>query len=225
MYRNFDGQDSNFSGYGGIEDITKYVSAKYGAWWMESQNACIPGIPSFKQSELEENANNCTLASITRIMKYYSNIGYVNIPVDINKIYKKVREIGVKHGYHPKKSGLFRDLFIYTPWEIDNMVRDTWKEFGYTEGSGNNVYLRKLSIIKSNIDNFNPLLLNITFGDYEGHTVSVIGYKVFSGGNKKSITFVQIFDGWSNTIRYIDWKGLGMTPASVTFFMPPKYNF
>lgn len=220
MKRNVDGQDSGFNGYGGIEDTTKYLNAKYGFGWIESKVASIPEIANFTQAELERNSNNCTLASITRIMKYYSDIGYAYIPSDIKEIYKKVREIGVAHGYDPKKTGLLRDLFVYTPWDIDNIVQDAWKAFGYEKGEGNNSYLHKLRTIRSNIDSSSPMLLNITYGDYKGHTVSVIGYKVFSKEGK-DIPFVQIFDGWSKTVRYIDWKRLGITPASVTGFLPP----
>ena len=221
MYKYVNGQDSKFSGYGGIEDTTKYIDAKYGFGWIESLASSIPGIARFKQSELEGNSNNCTLASITRIMKYYSDRGYPQIPSDIIEIYKKVREIGIEHGYDPKKVGLLRDLFVYTPWDIDNIVRDTWKAFGYFNGGSNNSYLGKLGTIESNIDNSCPLLLNITYGDYKGHTVSVIGYKVFSKECEKNITFVQIYDGWSDAVRYIDWKMFGMTPASVTRILPP----
>lgn len=216
-----DGQDGGFNGYGGIEDTTKYINAKYGFGWIESKASSIIGIASFTQAEFERNSNNCTLASITRIMKYYSDKGYTDIPSDIKEIYTKVREIGVGHGYEPKKTGLLRDLFVYTPWDIDNIVQDVWKAFGYEKGGGYNSYLCKLRTIRSDIDNSHPTLLNITHGDYKGHTVSVIGYKVFSKYGKKDIHFVQIFDGWSKTVRYIDWKKLGITPASVTRFLPP----
>jgi len=222
MKEHGDGQASEFNGYGGIEDATKYLEASYGLGWTEANAASIPGVACFTQSELEINSNNCTLASITRIMKYYSGRGYTYIPSDINVIYKIVREIGIEHGYDPNKTGLFRDLFVYTPWDIDNMVSATWKTLGYSKGYGNNSYFRRFETIKYNIDNSNPLLLNITFGDYKGHTVSVIGYKTFSKAGKKNIIFVQIYDGWSRTVRYIDWKKLGMTPASVTSFLPPK---
>lgn len=216
------GQNKYFSGYGGIEDPTKYVNAEYSSGWTESKSASISGIDNFKQAELESDANNCTLASITRIMKYYSGMGYSKIPSDIKIIYKKVREIGVKHGYDPKKTGILRDLFIYTPWEIDNMVKDTWDEFGYPKGDADNDYFSKLGTIKSNIDEHHPLLLNMVSGDYSGHTVTVIGYKTFSKKEESDKNFVQIYDGWSNTIRYIDWTKFGNTLSSITKIIPPK---
>lgn len=210
------GQANGFSGYGGIEDLAEYINANYGPGWAESETVSINGINSFTQTELEKASNNCTLASITRIMKYYSDIGYINIPQNVTEIYKKVREIGIKHGYNPNKSGVFRDLFVYTPWEIDNMVCDTWKAFGYSNGSASNYYLGKLTIIKSSITNLNPLLFNIAFGDYKNHTVSIIGYKLFSQQGHRDLIFVKIFDGWSETVRFIDLKKFGFTPSSVT---------
>jgi hypothetical protein len=218
------GQDRGFSGYGGIEDPTTYVSYEYGSGWIESKAASISGIENFTQAQLEKNANNCTLASIARIMKYYSDMGYTSIPSDINEIYKKIREIGVEHGYNPIKTGLWRDLFIYTPWEIDNMVKDAWKAFGYPKGSGNNDYFGKLETIKSYVDNSNPLLLNIVSGDYPGHTVTVIGYKTYSQKGERDINLIQIYDGWEDRIRYIDWEkfGGGPTTSNLTKILPPQ---
>jgi hypothetical protein len=207
--------------YGGIKDPTDHMNTETGSGWKESKTAFISGIDNITQAELEVGANNCTLTSITRIMKYYYDRGYTGIPKDIKKIYKKVREIGVKNGYDPKKTGLLRGLFVYTPWEIDNLIQNTWKAFGYPNGNGNNSYLFKLRTIKSNIDNSNPLLLNITSGYYKDHTVSVIGYTVFSKEGENDKTFVQIYDGWNDTVRYIDWTKFGNTPASVTRFLPP----
>lgn len=218
---NVNGQNNKFKGYGGIEDTEKYINAYYGQEWIESRTVSVSEVENFAQSRLEKGANNCTLTSITRILKYYSDKGYKNIPSNIKDVYGVIRELGVKHGFDPKKTGLLRDLFIYTPWEIDNMVEESWKEFGYTEGYGNNSYFLKLRTIKKNIDNSNPLLLNITFGDYSGHTVSVVGYKIFTKAGQKDLNFIQIFDGWSETVRYIDWKRLGMIPASVTRILPP----
>lgn len=219
------GQDKNFSGYGGIEDTAQYVNSEYGSGWTKLKAATISGIKNFTQAELKVGENNCTLAAITRVMKYYSDIGYTNIPSDIETIYEKVEEIGYKHGYDPQKTGLIRDIFVYTPWEIDNMVEEVWEAFDYPEGSTDNDYFNKISTIKSSIDNSDPLLLNIVSGDYAGHTVTVIGYKIYSQEGKDDKTFLQVFDGWSDSIRYIDWEkfGGGFTTSNITRFLrPPK---
>jgi hypothetical protein len=207
--------------YGGIEDLLKYINNEYGASWVESKASTVSGIENFTQASLEGAANNCTLAAITRIMRYFRDKGYNRIPSDIGEIYKRVRKVAVEHGYDPKKVGFLRDLFVYTPWEIDDMVRDVWKAFGYADGNGNNRYLFKLGSITNNIDNGSPILLNITSGYYENHTVCVIGYKVFSRQGERDMMFVQVYDGWSEAKRYIDWDKFGFTPASVTSFLQP----
>ncbi len=213
------GQHKNFKGYGGIEDLERYVAFELGTGWEQKKSKNIKGILNFKQTIFgPDNLNNCTLASITRTMKYYSDLGFQKIPSVVHEIYAAVREIGVKHGYDPEKSGILRDLFIYTPFEIKTMVRDTWKRFGYESSKSNNIYFRRLKTIKNSIDDMNPALLNIAWGDYKGHTVTVTGYRVFSSSREHcdDRTFVQVYDGWSEDIRYIDWKKFGITPASVT---------
>ncbi|WP_027628453.1 hypothetical protein [Ruminiclostridium cellobioparum] len=213
------GQHKEFNGYGGIEDLERYVVFELGTGWEQKKSKKIEQILNFKQTIFgPDNRNNCTLASITRIMKYYSALGFHEIPSDIHEIYAIVREIGVKHGYDPEKSGILRDLFIYTPFEIKTMVGDTWKKFGYERSKPNNIYIGKLKAIKNSIDDMNPVLLNIACGDYEGHTVTVTGYREFGSSREhcNNRTFVQVYDGWSEDVRYIDWKNFGITPASVT---------
>lgn len=216
------GQHKNFNGYGGIEDLARYVNSEYGSGRTESSAATIAEVESFIQAEFEKDSNNCVLTSITRVMKYYNCIGYKKIPSDVFEIYKTVQNIGIKYGYDPKKTEIIRDLFVYTPWSIDNMVKDAWKAFGYMNGDGCNGYFDKFKIIKNNIDDSAPLLLNIAFGDYKNHTVSVIGYKVYSKEGEKDKVFIQIYDGWSSTERYIDWTKMGSSPASVTSILPPS---
>jgi len=212
------GQDKNFNGYGGIEDLEKYIVFEYGTGWELKKSKFIHGVPNFKQSSLGPDDNNCTLAAITRIMKYYSEQGLKKIPNDVSVIYGIVREIGVRHGYDPDKSGLLRDLFVYTPFEIKTMVRDAWNSFGYAKSRSQNVYLNKIKTIRDNIDDMNPVLLNIAGGDYKGHTVSVVGYRIFGSSREASSdkVFVMVIDGWSETKRFIDWGKFGNTLANVT---------
>ena len=213
------GQHHDFRGYGGIENLEKYISCEYGAEWEQKISKSIDGIPDFKQTSFgPENQNNCTLASIARIMKYYSDSGFRQIPENIEEIYGVVREIGIKHGYNPGKSGLIRDIFIYTPFEIKTMVRETWSRFGYSRSRSINKYYRKFKIIKDSIDDKNPVLLNVTAGDYKGHTVTVTGYRIFGNSYQcqSDKIFVRVYDGWSENKRYIDWSKFGNTLASVT---------
>lgn len=215
------GQNEAFKGYGGIEDPVKYINAEYGPGWSLSKSSSVYGLEDFTLDVLEAKANNCTLGAITRIMKHYSEKGYTLIPNNINEIYKTVRQIGVRHGYDPFETSLFRDLFVYTPWDIDNIVRDVWLAFGYPHVLSWNAYFDKLACLIRNTDNQLPSLLNITFGDYPGHTVTVFGYRLFSKAHEFDKPFVEIYDGWSSSTRFIDWNRFGLTPANVTTINPP----
>jgi hypothetical protein len=219
----FDGQVLGFTGGGGIEDPLIYVNDRYDEGWTEitNPNSSISGMQNFTQDLLEPEANNCTLAAITRVMKYYSDKGYSNIPSDINEIYIKVKGIGEKHGYDPKKTGIIRDLFIYTPFEIDEMTKDTWEAFGYTNATPDNkygVFVDQLDVIKENINNADPLLLSIPGGDdYSGHTVTAIGYKEYHKEGEDSKFLIEVYDGWSQNVRYVDWDVLKQGMKSLRF--------
>jgi hypothetical protein len=215
------GQDEYFSGYGGIEDLEAYLSFEYGPGWSVLSSLGIPDIDSFTQDLLEPGVPNCTLVSITRVMKYYREHGCLQIPSNLDAIYGVVREVGVKHGYDPGKSGILRDLFVYTPFGIDNIVRETWKRFQYPGGDGRNMYFLKWEIIMEQVGLGHPLLMNIAFGDYKGHTVTVTGYAAYARKGDPTKWFVQVYDGWGMSIRYIDWKKLGVIPASITKIIPP----
>ncbi len=215
------GQYKTFKGYGGIEAPDIYINSQFGEGWGLRLDKGVNDIDAFRQSTFgPDNDNNCTLASIARVMKYYAGRGYHGIPDDIYEIYKKVREIGVKHGYDPNKSGIMRDLFVYTPFEINTMVKESWKIFYNSSVSSSNRYFRKINIIVENIDNENPPLLNIASGDYKGHTVTVTGYRIYEKAGKPDRALVRVYDGWSEAVRYIDWKRFGNTPASVTTIVP-----
>jgi hypothetical protein len=215
------GQDVNFSGYGGIEDLAAYLSIEYGPGWSVLSSMTIPDIDPFTQDILEPGAPNCTLVSITRVMKYHREHGFQKIASELDDIYEVVRDVGVSHGYDPGKSGILRDLFVYTPFEIDNMVHETWKRFQYLGGYGRNAYFLKWKTIMKQLGLGHPLLMNIAFGDYKGHTVTVTGYAAYVRKGSFAKRFVQVFDGWSSSIRYLDWKKLGLIPASITKIIPP----
>jgi len=218
------GQGEPFNGYGGIEDLGLYVATEYGAAWKLHKLQTLTGIGTFTQGRCEAGAPNCTLASIARIMLYHAGRGWNGIPDDLNEVYRVVRKIGVAHGYDPGESGIIRDIFIYTPFEIDNMVRDAWEAFGYPKGIGDNDYFKKWRTIREQIDLNQPLLLSMSIGDYEGHTVSVTGYAIYRNGQDCEKEFVQVLDGWSETVRYVDWDKFGIIPANITKIIPPEVD-
>lgn len=215
------GQHEAFSGYGGIEDPELHCLAETGKAWSLTANRWLREVDGFAQNALDPGAPNCVLVSITRVLSYYAGKGWAKIPLEPEQIYPVVREIGIRHGYDPKKSGLLRDLFVYTPFVIDDMVTEAWQTYGYVTGRGKNRYFRQLDTIRHDIDAGNPLLMSMSFGDYPSHTVTVTGYSTYEHLGCRPRHYIRIFDGWSSQVRHVFWERLRSIPKNVTRFLPP----
>ena len=217
-----------FTNYGGIANTDEFVKATWGDNFTLNSNKTISGISNVTQDVLESNAGNCTLAAITKVLKYFGDhCGCINIPPSLKNIYKIVRDIGVQNGYEPNGSGIWYDLVTYGSYKIDNMVQEAWASFDYSTGSGSNSFpnIYTFDDIKSSIDDSRPLLLSMSNGDYPGHTVTVVGYKEYTcnDGLYDDARYIEIYDNWSDEYRYIDWTLFwGNCVFSVlTSFIPP----
>lgn len=216
------GQDEAFTGYGGIEDPDLHCRAETGLEWALTADSWLRSVDGFSQQSLDPGAPNCVLVSVTRVLASYASRGWTRIPLATEQIYPVVREIGIRHGYDPSKSGLLRDLFVYTPFAIDNIVTEAWQAFGYPAGRGRNRYLRKLDIIRQDIDAGNPLLMSLAYGDYPSHTVTVTGCRTYSHPGRHSRHYIRIYDGWSTNARHVFWEKARTVPANITRFFPPQ---
>lgn len=216
------GQDEAFSGYGGIEDPDLHCRATAGEGWVLARDVVLPTVDGFSQNRLEAGAPNCVPISLTRVLQSFSKRGYDRIPSEPEDIYPVIRRVTVRYGYDPVKSGLLRDLFVYTPFSIGRMATEVWQEFGYGRGEGKNRYVGKLRHLLHQLDNNMPALLNLAFGDYPSHTLTVAGYRIYSHPDKRSRVYLRVYDGWSPKPRYIDWTRVRWVPSSVTIIRPPK---
>lgn len=216
------GQNESFSGYGGIENPALHCRAETGLEWPLTADHWLRAVDGFAQHTLDPGAPNCVLVSITRVLAYYASQGWSRIPLEPERIYSVVREIGVRHGYDPGKSGLLRDLFVYTPFVIDDIATEAWQAFGYNAGRSRNRYLRKLEAIRQDIDAGNPLLMSLAFGDYPSHTVTVTGYRIYTLPGHRPRHYIRIFDGWRTKDRYVFWEKAQAVPSNLTRFFPPK---
>ncbi|MBR2477120.1 MAG: C39 family peptidase, partial [Clostridia bacterium] len=207
------GQIPDETGYGGIYNPYDYVNDKYGNGWEETDTETLsPDTQKFLMNDLERNVNNCTLVSITRIFAYHrDNNGKTNIP-DNETLYNDIKEIAESHGYNGE-DGTF-------PTKIDNIIDDALKKYGY-EGEGKNIYLWDFNTVKQEIDAGRPLLFNIPFGYYENHTVTVVGYKEYSRDGflfSRTRKFIEVYDGWTNSKRFIDYKLINFGSFSTANF-------
>jgi len=100
-----------------------------------TKRVLITGVGNQLLSDLEENANCCTLTSLYNIMVYYRDVKkYSKIPTTLSGLYKKIRTQATNLGYTPNGGiGLTKN---------NNLVTNTWRDgFGYTSGEGSNNYL------------------------------------------------------------------------------------
>lgn len=202
LQKQYNGQSG--SGYGGIDDCSKYLKDRYGGTITKSSSKTL-SMANFKQSELE-SGNNCSLAAITRVLYYYNKNGYTKISSSYKKIYEKVKKYAEKYGYTPSK-GTF-------PTKINNIVNDVLKDYGYGKSKCKGIYIWTFNNqVKKEVDNKRPVIMNIARGYYGNHTVTVCGYAVYKRTKKKlgikttkTYNMIQVYDSWSTNKRYIDYS-------------------
>lgn len=212
------GQNAMFTGYAGIEDLRQYVSSVYGAAYQTKESVFLERVNDFPQSTFEKSANNCTLTSLTRMLLFFREYYFPTVPANAQAIYKAARRVFIDYGYDPIKVQSLKNHLQYGPWNIDNMCRDVLRSFGYAKPVVKNHYFAKKSYIVNEIRKRKPVLLNISFGDYGNHTISVVGIEVFQKDGSADRLFLAVYDGWTRRLRYLDWSEFGLTPASVTVF-------
>ena len=167
------------------------------SWQVQKCVSLRSKMPDFLMREMEAGVGNCTLTAITRVLAYYRETeNMTEIPAN-EQIYQDVKEIAQKHRYKEHKSG--------TPFiKIDNIVNALLQKYG-CHGKSQSVYLWDYHTVVGEIDAGRPMLFNIAFGDYENHTVTVIGYTEIRRWHEKK-RLIEVHDGWSKEPHYIDIK-------------------
>lgn len=169
-------------------------------WTNDGYGTLEPGITAFKQNDLEADANNCSITAIATVVYYYKHIkGYGNIDSSITDIYRTVRAKAVERGYTAEGGTDY--------WDIDNILTDTFAAYGY-DMQGNNDYINLWNTIKTEITtNWSPVILSMTGGYYNNHTVTIVGWTQFkSSENNDIVRFLKVYDGWTISNRYIDYE-------------------
>ncbi len=204
-------------GYAYIDDPGRHVAAAGISGWRLEACQELPTVEPFPQSDLEPGAPNCALASIVRCLLYLKHRGPAPV-TERAALYEQVRRIGVRHGYAPDKSGWFHDLFVYSPFCIARMVTESAVAAAQPGICGRSRYVRRLATLRRELDAGRPALLNIAFGDYPGHTVTIAGYRAYRGQHGAVRLYLRTIDGWRDAPSYIDWHRARRVPSSVTCF-------
>lgn len=180
--------------YEAIDNLNKYIKSKYPHAKLKEEKS-LP-MDNFIQNEFPNSEKNCSLVSITRLIKYYSN-PYNNIPSDNLDIFLSVYDISLEYG--------FNNITGTHPTKIDNIISDYFKSINIKTRAKGHYFSNFYSPLKKEIDNNRPLIMNIAFGEYNNHSVTVTGYKIYKFKNM-NINFIEVYDGWKKTHSYIDYN-------------------
>ena len=191
----YSGQNKG-GGYGNIYDPISYLGSRYGGT-ITLKSSKIIAMNGFVMRYIN-NGNICAGVAITRILYHVSGT-YKKIPHDIKTIYSKVRSC----------AGVDAIQF----WNIAGVAQKTLRGYGYSKASSWSTYLWTFNCaVKTEIDNNHPEVLNSAFGYYKNHSVTVAGYKVYKrkkGSCTTEYPMIAVYDGWTSSIRYIDYKAFG----------------
>lgn len=174
-----------------IANLNEYIEKNYPkAVFMESSEVKMQ---NFLQRDFEDGSNNCTIASLTRIISYYFK------DLDKFEIYEEVFKIARKNGYFGNIGTIpfFISRIANTYFRKNNM---NLKSKGIYMG---NFY----SNVKNEIDNFRPVLMNLGSGYYKRHSLVIFGYSIYKFKGMK-IKILHVYDGWNKTPSYIDYNDL-----------------
>lgn len=173
-----------------ITNIEEYMNRQYPHHqWIAGK---ILSVPDFIQSELGDVKNNCSLASMTRILEYH-------LKLPRKDLYAEIFTLGLKHGFMPQR-GIF-------PNKIDNIANDFFKKH-QIEGRCRGSYFGNFyKPVMREIDGDRPLMMNIGIGYYRDHSLTVVGYRIYryQGMN---IKILEVIDGWRRGISYMDYSQL-----------------
>lgn len=174
-----------------ISNLDRYIEKKYpGAFLIERAEL---EVPDFLQRDFESGSNNCSIASIVRIINYYFK--------DINKeeVYKDVMKIARRTGYF--------DGIGTIPMFIAHIANTYFKKKGIN-GKSRGIYLGNFySHIKDEINNLRPVMMNLGYGFYKNHSLVVFGYSIYYYKRMK-IKILHVYDGWHRSKSYIDYNEL-----------------
>lgn len=200
----------NIESYGRITDIEKYIEDNYYknnlhlSQFISLEKYLNPHIAGKK------NEGDCTLVAISTTIELFFKLYNFSIDLNYDEIYERIVEIAKKKKAYPIpfRGGTF-------PLLADNIINSFFKSLDFYKFKSKNIYIfsnsfsksnfrNKLNIVLKNLINLKPSIINISFGDYKNHSVTLLGYRLYLDNSNKEYYFLEIFDGWSNTVKFID---------------------
>lgn len=189
-----------------IDYLYGYINKNYNNAKLISEKSI--DLENFIQNDFSNQNRNCSLVAITRIIKYYTNTIDI-LPKNEQEIFNQVFNIAKSYG--------FNDITGTFPTKIDNIIKDYFDNYNIKVIAKGHYFPNFYNPLKSEIDNNRPLIMNIAFGKYSNHSVTVSGYKIFKYKNMK-IKFIELYDGWTRKHSYIDYNIFAHSLFSVNVY-------
>ncbi|NLY09532.1 MAG: hypothetical protein GXZ11_06505 [Tissierellia bacterium] len=184
--------------YGRISNIREYLLYSY-----KNEGTLIEeNILDFTPRHMHDwygKAKACSLMAIDMIIGYHEN------EEDNEERRRKIIKRAKK--------------FLYFDWRGTPVwaVPMIWRGLGYKVRHSMIVDFNEM---KRELDAGYPFIMNLAWGDYPAHTITIIGYQIWEIGFRK-VKVLVVADGWSNRIRYIDYNAMTSisrgTLASIVF--------
>lgn len=204
------GQDVD-GDYGGIYDVAKYLSDRYGGTWGRRSSKALAA-PAFTMRRIASDAglagdrNNCVPTGVARMISMQRNIGFTKISSNSASVYITARSVSKRHGW-TVTGGVMPD-------NIDDIAKGTAVAYGYANSRADNFYIWAYEgTIQGQVSMGRPILWNIGRGYYGAHTVTVTGWAEWRSG-LRTARMVQVHDGWKEGVRWVDYDAFMRAPVS-----------
>lgn len=171
--------------YGRITDVKSYVQKSYQEEPKLVEVLRLPLTPRLMVNAFGR-AKACSLMAIDHIMGYDTGVE------DDATRRAKINAMARRCLYFPGRG---------TPVATMGIL---WRLMGYRVRAS---FVLRFSRMERELKAGRPFILNLAWGDYPAHTVTVIGYQKWQVGGKE-LPFLIVADGWSASDRYIDFRAM-----------------
>ncbi|NCA99030.1 MAG: hypothetical protein EOM70_06600 [Clostridia bacterium] len=178
------------------------LNTRFGGDWQWVRDVNLPANDRpLLMNDFRPGIGCCTITALTAAFRHIRQQGESStIPDDTPALFDQIESIAARHGYRPKRGRT-------NPLRIGSIVRHLFR-FYHLKGRAGSTLCLSAAKICHELDHGRPVLLNLAFGFYRRHTVTVVGYQIWQDLSNQTKNHQRIFwqvnDGWNQEIRFID---------------------
>lgn len=188
-------------GYVVEKTIDRYLAERYGGeWTLRQPISVLPPPPPLLIRQIRQGRGGCSMTALTSVFIWLRRKHHLTqLPEAPDALYEMISRIAAGHGFRPVKGRT-------NPFRLTAIIRRVWRWLD-RPGTGRSWLMagprRMLRLTGQN----QPYLMNIAFGHYGFHTVTVTGCQLWqrkAAGRESRRLLLQVQDGWTTTPRYLD---------------------